>query len=379
MTGREDGPNGPGPAGAPEADRRPSRLSALRDGLGKAGLDGVLLSHLPNIRYLTGFSGSSALLLVGRGGSATLFTDFRYEEQADAQLPPDVVPRIVRDGLLAQVADHLAAASAPRRLGFEAAHLTVRDRRELGERCGNVLWEEVPSLVEAARAVKDDGEIRRIRRAARMAERALGAALEGVEEEMTEREVAAEVEYALRRAGSDGAAFPPIVASGPRSSLPHAEPAGRRLREGDLVLIDLGGVAEGYRSDLTRTVVLGAARPWQRDLHAAVAEAQERAIRRLAPGAAGPEVDAAAREALDAHGLADRFGHGTGHGLGLEVHEAPRLSRRSEDVLRAGHVVTVEPGVYLPGRGGVRIEDDVVVTSGGPRPLTGLRKDLVEL
>lgn len=365
-------------APVPSADHS-ARLGAVREGLTEARLDALLLVHPPNLRYLTGFTGSNGVLVVFREEGCLLTTDFRYEEQADQQVPPQVTVRVARDGLLPEVAAGLSARPTPLRVGFEGQRLTVRDRRELGELCGGVLWEEAPPLVERLRERKDMAELAHLERAAGIAEATFERLRSVVREGMTEGETAAELDYALRTAGSGPTPFPCIVASGPRSSLPHAEPSERRLREGDLVLFDFGATAAGYCSDITRTVVLGEAEPWQRDLHDAVMEAQRAAVAMLRADVPAREVDGAARRALEGRGLGDRFGHSTGHGLGLEVHEGPRLSRRSEDVLRAGHVVTVEPGVYLRGRGGIRLEDDFVVAAGEPRPLTRVPAELVEL
>lgn len=364
-------------APVPSADHS-GRLSALREGLTEARLDAFLLVHPPNLRYLTGFTGSNGVLVVFREEGCLLTTDFRYEEQAEQQVPPQVAVGVARDGLLPEVAAGLSVPPTPLRVGFEGQRLTVRDRRELGELCGGVLWEEAPPLVERLRERKDAVELGHLERAAGIAEATFDRLRSAVREGMTEVEVAAELEYALRTAGSGPPPFSCIVASGPRSSLPHAEPTDRRLREGDLVLFDFGATAGGYCSDITRTVVLGRAETWQRELHEAVREARQAAVASLRAGVPARDVDGAARRALEARGLADRFGHSAGHGLGLEVHEGPRLSRRSEDVLRAGHVVTVEPGVYLPGRGGIRLEDDFVVTAGEPRPLTRFPTELVE-
>lgn len=366
-----------GEAGA-DPDPRARRTAELWRRIAGAGLDGLLVGHLPNVRYLTGFSGSSALLLVLDRERLHLLTDFRYEEQAAEECLPRVSLRIAQDGLFRELGS-LLERDLPRRLGFEADHLTVRDRRELGERCGGVTWEAAPPLVEALRARKDETELALIRTAIEIAERALEETLEVVREGVAEFEIAAELEYRLRRAGSGPLPFVPIVATGPRSALPHAEPGQRHVAEGDLLLFDFGASREGYCCDLTRTFVAGAAAPWQREIHDAVRKAQEAAIAALEVGRGGAEVDRAARRCLEARGWAERFGHSTGHGIGLEVHEGPRLARRSEDVLEAGNVVTVEPGVYLSGRGGVRVEDDVAVDDDGARSLTRFSRDLQEL
>ncbi|MFQ5678679.1 MAG: M24 family metallopeptidase [Gemmatimonadota bacterium] len=366
-------------AGRRDRDPESRRLAALHERLAEAGLDGLLIGHLPNVRYLTGFTGSSGLLLVLREDDSMLVTDFRYEDQATEQLPTGVRPRIARDGLFPELGEALEARGAPRRLGFEAEHLTVRDRREIGERCGRVAWEDAPPFVEEMRRRKDATELEKIEKAARIGEAALKEVLDGVVAGLAEREVAAELVYRLRRRGSGPLPFEPIVAAGPRSALPHAEPGERRIEPGDLLLLDFGASVHGYCCDITRTVVVGRPEAWQRELHAAVREAQEAAIAAVQVGQSTRRVDRAAREVLEKRGWADRFGHGTGHGIGLEVHERPRLSRSSEESLEEGNVVTVEPGVYLSGRGGVRIEDDVVACEGGPRALTRFPRALLEL
>jgi Xaa-Pro aminopeptidase len=354
------------------------RMRRLRDGLCEARLDGLLVSHLPNVRYLTGFTGSSGLLLV-EPGLATLFTDFRYETQADAEVDSGVRVSIARDGLVDSLAARLAEEAPGRRMGFEPAALSVRDHGEVEERCDTVVWDPAAPLVEELRAVKGPDEVTRIEEAVRIAERALADTLGTVRAGMMERELAAELEHRLRRAGSGPLPFEPIVASGRRSALPHARPGDARLEEGDLLLLDFGATSGGYCSDITRAFVLGSPAPWQVELHGAVLDACLLAVGAVASGAAAREVDAAAREHLGRLGLADRFGHSTGHGIGLEVHESPRIHARVDEALRAGNVVTIEPGVYLPGRGGIRIEQDVLVEADGGRVLTTASTDLLEL
>ncbi|MDT8436046.1 MAG: Xaa-Pro peptidase family protein [Gemmatimonadota bacterium] len=356
----------------------PGRRRRLRERLREARLDGLLVSRAADIRYLSGFAGSSGLLLV-EPGLATLITDFRYEEQARDEAAPDVRLEISSDGLFDAVGARLAEESPGRRIGFQAGALTVQDRQELEERAATVLWEPAGPLVEEQRAVKDPNEIGHIAEAAGLAERALAATLPLVREGMTERDLAAELEYRLRREGSGPLPFDPIVAAGARSALPHARPGGNRLRENDLLLLDFGAARSGYCCDLTRVFVLGAAAEWQQRTHAAVREACERAIAAAGPGVAARDVDAAAREHLSSLGLGERFGHGTGHGIGLEVHEEPRIHRRATGTLAPGNVVTIEPGVYLPGRGGIRLEQDVVIERGGVRVLTGSSIELMEL
>lgn len=354
------------------------RLRALHGSLAESELDALLIGHPPRVRYSCGFSGSSGLLVLLADGGGWLATDFRYEEQAAESLPPELSLEIARDGLWKLVGKRLADRGRAT-IGFESDWLTVGDLETLQEAAPQARWEAAPSWIDDLRAVKGPEELARLDLAARRAESALDRVLASVEEGRTEAELAAELEYELRRAGSGRLPFDVIVASGPRSSLPHAEPGERRLEEGDLLLLDFGAAADGYCSDVTRTVVLGAASDWQREVHAAVLEAQRAAIAAIRPDRAAKDVDRVAREALEAHGLAERFGHSTGHGIGLEVHEAPRLARTSDDRLAAGHVVTVEPGVYLPGRGGVRVEDDVVVEEEGARTITAYPRALREL
>lgn len=365
-------------AGAAERPAPALRLERLGGLLADARLDALLVCHLPNVRYLSGFSGSAGYLLAG-GGEAVLVVDGRYEEQAAAEVHhPEVEVVVARDGLLTAVAG-IVSERAPLSVGLEAEHLTLRRRDRLAEQSGEVRWDETVELVEGLRARKDEREVDRIARAARIASETWAEFLASVEEGRTERELAGELEYRLRRAGSEDRPFASIVATGARSALPHARPADRPVREGDLLLADFGATVEGYVSDLTRCAVLGAAAPWQREAHAAVEEARRAAVEAVGPGVAAAEVDRVVRDRLDAAGHLEAFGHSSGHGIGLEVHEGPALSRRSEEILRAGNVVTIEPGVYLRGRGGIRLEDDVLVDEDGARVLTTADRVLREL
>lgn len=342
------------------------------------GLDAFLSVHPANVRYLTGFTGSSGFLLVGPE-VAGLITDFRYREQAAEEVPDDVPVWIHEEGWREEVADRTAEVSGRGEVGFESDRLTVRDRDELAEAAPDVRWRGVTGLVEELRARKSRDEVDRIRRAARLGDRVLESFLGTVEEGATEAELAAELDYRLRLAGSEGVAFDTIVAAGPRSALPHARPSDRPLAEGDLLLVDFGARTGGYCSDMTRVFCLGTPAEWQRSLHRSVLGAREAALEVIEPGVEASEVDAAARRALERDGLEEHFGHSTGHGIGLEVHEGPSLSGRSEDRLRRGHVVTVEPAAYLEGRGGVRIEDDVAVGADGPELLTRFPRQLRDL
>lgn len=358
-------------------DRRPERQAALRGALEAEGVEALLVTHLPNIRYLTGFTGSAALLVVGMDRT-TLVTDFRYAVQAPAEAGTTAEVEADQKSVWDRLGKVLGARP-PGGLGVEAHDLTLRDVERLGELTRSRL---VPTtdLVERLRAVKSPEEVAAIRAAAALAQEALAEVLPAVRVGQTEREIAAELERALRRRGSEWHPFPTIVASGPRSALPHARTSEREVRRGDWLLLDFGAQVDGYCADLTRTVVVGArADERQRTVHELVRTAQARALEHLRAGMTGREADALAREVIAARGFGEAFGHSLGHGLGLEVHEAPRLSPTAEAVLPAHAVVTVEPGVYLPGWGGVRLEDDVHLGPEGPERLSDGRTELVEL
>jgi Xaa-Pro aminopeptidase len=359
-------------------DARGLRLRHVRDRLHESRLDSLLVSHLPSIRWLTGFTGSSAFLLV-EPASATLITDFRYRTQASEEVSDGISISITQSDLFAEVGRCLREGASGPRAGFEDHSLTVRDRRALGECCGAVMWEPAGPLVDELRSRKASEEIDAITGAVRLAEDVLRDLLGIVRDGMSETELAAELVYRLQLAGSEALPFDPIVASGPRSALPHARPGERTLREGDLLLIDFGARVEGYCSDMTRMFVLGAPEDWQREVHAVVAAAVERAVLATEAGVPARDVDRAARDVIVEAGFGEFFGHGTGHGVGLEVHESPSVNARSRDTLEVGSVVTIEPAVYLPGRGGVRLEEVVVAGEGGRTVLTRFPLELREL
>jgi Xaa-Pro aminopeptidase len=360
-----------------QVDRRPERQGALRAQLEADGLDGLLVTHLPNIRYLTGFTGSAALLLVRRDASI-LISDFRYAAQAPAEVGAAGTVEIDQRSVWDRLGRVLSAAPI-QTLGIEAHALSVRD----AERVSSLTQARVvptAELIEQQRAVKSPEEVRAIRAAAELAQDSLAEVLPDVRAGQTEVEVGSALEATLRRKGSEWHPFPTIVASGPRSALPHARSSSRALSRGDLLLIDFGAQVDGYCADLTRTFVVGAAADErQRMVHDLVQSAQRRAIERLCPGMPAREGDALARELIAARGFGDAFGHSLGHGLGLEVHEAPRLAAHSDVPLPAHAVVTVEPGVYFPGWGGVRLEDDVYLAPGGAERLSDGRTELLEL
>lgn len=355
-----------------------ARLTALRGDIAGARLSGLLVTGMSSVRYLTGFTGSAGYLLV-EPRETTLFTDFRYREQAGVELSEDVVLHVVSDGTWSALSDHLGASSPGRRIGFESGRMTVAEHERLAAACDSVIWEPTEGLVEARRAVKEPAEVEAIAAAVDLADLVLEAFLDEIRPGTTEAQLAARLEYRLREAGSGPLPFVPIVAFGERSALPHATPSDRPLAAGDLVLLDFGARVDGYCSDMTRVFTMGAASAWQRDLHGAVRAAVDAAVGATRAGAGCADVDAAARDSLDAAGLAEKFGHSTGHGLGLDVHEAPRLHRHETAELEAGNVVTIEPGVYLPGQGGIRIEQVVVVDLDGGRVLTRSSPELIEL
>ena len=360
------------------SDPRQRRLAALVDGLTAAHVDGLLVTSLPNIRYLTGFSGSSALLFV-TPRDVILITDFRYQTQIAEEVGGfariTIEPQSLWTGLWQQLGQ-LAYLDVA---GFESAHVLHRDFQRLLEAGGRWQWRPTVDLVETLRERKDAGELALIEAANGIATRALARTLPQVHADMTELEVAGVLEKALRDEGSEGFPFASIVASGPRSALPHARSSSRRIESGDFLLLDFGAETKGYCADVTRTCVVGVAQPEQREVYDVVRVANENAANRVRAGMTGRDADAIARDYIEQRGYGDLFGHSLGHGLGLEVHEAPRLARTADGALAEGAVVTIEPGIYRPGWGGVRIEDDVFLGPTGPRILTTFTRELIEL
>jgi Xaa-Pro aminopeptidase len=350
------------------------RAEALIAQLAERELDALLVTNLVNVRWLTGFSGSNAVALAGPG-VRRFVTDFRYLSQAAEQVGESWEREIATD-LLGRVAEGIDSET-PLRLGFDDEDLSVKRHATLaGALPGSVQLVAAGGIVEQLRAVKDAAEIAKIRGAARLADAALEEVLEAGLVGRTEREIAMEIEFAMRRRGADASAFSPIVAAGPHGALPHAVPREVPIPAGTLVVIDWGAQLDGYASDCTRTFATGELDPRDRAVYDVVLHAQEEALAAVRPGPTGREVDAVARAIIDDAGHAEHFGHGLGHGVGLEVHEAPRLSKQGTDVLAAGNIVTVEPGVYVPGAIGVRIEDLVAITPEGHEVLSGLPKEL---
>jgi Xaa-Pro aminopeptidase len=345
---------------------RADRLAAL---VAERELDRFLVSDLVNVRYLTGFGGTNGACICG-GDVRVFLTDFRYTERAEAEVEGwEIVT--VKDDWLGGIAERLTGKT-----GFEDHHMSVRTKGKLEEKLADgVSLEGAGGTVEKLRRVKDEAELAAIATAAELADEAwlwaLGRGLAG----RTELDVARGVEAWMREHGAEPS-FPTIVAAGPNGALPHAEPGEREIGRGELVVFDMGAKLDGYCSDGTRTFATGEPGEHAREVYETVREAQAAALAAVVAGARAEDVDTVAREPISAAGHGERFGHGLGHGVGLEVHEEPRVSPRSEDVLAAGEVVTIEPGIYLPGELGVRIEDLVVVSKDGHRNLSGLSKDL---
>jgi len=363
-----------------------TRLPRLRAALGDAEVDALIVTTLANVRYLTGFSGSAAVVVVTES-AVMLTTDGRYRTQSAEQLAAVGVDAMVsieigdaqtqRDAVRALVTGATAS-----RIGLEADSVTWSSQRrwaELMEEAGSLV--PTTGVVEALREVKDPGEIARMGRAAAIADAALAEVLplfaDAGNRTLTELEFALALDTAMRRGGAEDRAFDTIVAAGPNSAKPHHQPTERPIRPGDPVVVDFGAIFEGYRSDMTRTFCIGGPPAGElARVFAVVADSQAKGVAAVAPGMAARDVDQVCRDVIAAAGWAERFEHGTGHGVGLDIHEAPTVSPQGTAILAAGVVVTVEPGVYLPGIGGVRIEDTLVVTEDGSRPLTTFTKDV---
>jgi len=356
-----------------------ARQKKLREHLAAIPFDALLISHLPNIRYLCGFTGSAGFLLVHETGSV-FFTDVRYDTQSRDEVKGAKVI-IARKAVPERLAEWVRVRRKKSRkwtIGIEAEHLTVADKKRFKDLFpSHVGLRSTSTLVERARMVKDDDELSLIRAAVQLGARLFDRALEVLKPGVKEVDVAAAMEYMARRAGAEEMSFPTIIASGARSALPHGRASDRVIAPDGFVVCDFGVILAGYCSDQTRTVWVGAAYKEARQAYDAVREAQAAAIAVVRPGASVGEVDAAARKVLRKAGLGRFFTHSTGHGVGLEIHEAPRVAAGKTEVLRPGMVITIEPGVYFPGKWGVRIEDMVAVTESGCEVLTPTSKDFV--
>lgn len=353
------------------------RIARARSALADAGVEALLVTNLTNVRYLCGFSGTNGQLLV-TATDATFFTDPRYRARA-GDLVQGAGVEVYESNLHESLGPRLASSGLGK-VGIEAATMTVATRDHLASKLDGVELTATKNVVEQLRRRKDAEELSLLREAVRIGDEAFTWVLERLGPGRTEREVALELEVEMRRRGADAAAFEPIVGSGPLSAHIHHTPSDRELAAGDLVLLDFGARWQGYCSDLTRTVVLGSASDHHKDVYAVVLAAQAAGVDAVAPDRSGVECDAAARRVIDEAGYGETFGHGLGHGVGLDIHEAPRLHKTSEDTLVAADVVTIEPGIYETGSGGIRIEDCVLVTEDGSEVLGKAPKDtLIEL
>lgn len=346
------------------------RADRLRARLDQAECQALLVTNITNIRYLTGFTGSAALLLV-HPDELVLVSDGRYREQLAMELDAAGVEARVEISSNGQQELMTASAEGLAALGLEASSVTWAQQRTYAN-----AWfpdtDLVPTidLVEGLRQVKDEGEISRMEAAAAVADAALAAVRPSLNDEPTEEQFGLALDSKIRELGASGVAFETIVAAGANAARPHARPTSKTIVAGDLVVIDFGAMIDGYRSDMTRTIIVGVPDSVQARMLDTVLAAQARGVQAIGPGVEAKAIDAACRSYIDDEGWAEAFIHGTGHGVGLDIHEAPRVSKESDATLEAGHVVTVEPGIYLPEHGGVRIEDTVLVTSDGCRALT---------
>ena len=356
-----------------------ARQDKLREQVATTRFDGLLVKHLPNIRYLCGFTGSAGMLLVEESASV-FFTDVRYDTQAHEEVKGAkvVVARKAVLPALGEFLSHRRRRSRGWTIGIEAEHFTIADKKRLNkETPPGIRLTDAPAMVERFRMIKDGDELNKIRAAVALGARIYDRAVEVLRPGTREVEVAAEMELAARKGGAEQMSFPTIIASGQRSALPHGRASSARIASGAFVVCDFGVILSGYCSDQTRTVWVGGLTEEARRTYDAVREAQQAAIEAVRPGIAAGEVDAAARKVLRKAGLGRYFTHSTGHGVGLEIHESPRVADGQRELLQPGMVITIEPGAYFPGKWGVRIEDMVAVTAGGCEVLTPTNKNLL--
>jgi len=352
------------------------RLGKLREAMGSVGIEVLLVTGISNLRYISGFTGSTGIGLVTEH-DALFFADPRYTAQAAMECPDfEITP--VLNGFVAALSS-VIRDKGWHAVAFERHHVRFATYEELRDSMPGVRLVPTSNLIEDLRAVKDEHEVAAIRRAAEAADAAFSHALKVLRPGMTERELALEIEWHMRKLGAAREGFPSIVASGPRTALPHASPTDKPIQKGEFVTMDFGAYMDGYNSDITRTVCLGTADAKQREVYDVVRRAQQLGVEAIRPGVKGQDVDRAAREFIANHGFGPNFGHGLGHGIGLEVHDVGALNKTSNLELKAGMVFTVEPGVYIEDWGGVRIEDDVLVTESGAERLTHSTRDLLEL
>jgi Xaa-Pro aminopeptidase len=355
-----------------------TRREKVRKAMRKLGVEALLVTDFKNVTYLTGFTGEDSLLLIREKGE-TLLTDGRFTTQLTQECPDlDLLVRKPGISILQAIIRALKTAEISR-LAIESESMTVGMEDKISDKLPNLAIMPTTGLVEKLRLVKDREEIELIRLAIRQAEKAFGVIRASLKPEMTEKQICDELEHQFRLFGAKSASFPSIVALGSRAALPHATPGNDRLSDSEFLLIDWGACEGLYHSDLTRTLVAGRIPPKFARVYKTVLDAQRKAIEAIRPGVISQDVDDAARSVIAKAGYGRRFTHGLGHGLGLQVHEGPRLAAKNQTVLKPGMVVTVEPGIYIPGWGGVRIEDDVLVTRSGHEVLTHVPKELDEM
>lgn len=350
------------------------RLLKLRQKLQEHGIEALLISHPVNRRYLTGFTGSAGVVLI-TATEQLLLTDFRYVIQVQEQAPHMTL--VQHQGAIYHTVGEQCRKLGIKALSFEQDHLTFAEFLQLKEAVGDIKLQPTSGIVKELRMVKDADELAVMREAARIADQAFSKILSDIKPGVRENEISFKLEFYMRELGATSSSFDMIVASGKRSALPHGVASDKVLELGDLVTLDFGALYQGYASDITRTVMLGRPSEKQKEIYDIVLEACNRTIAALRPGMTGKEADAVARDYISAHGYGEFFGHSTGHGLGMEVHELPMLSSRGDMVLQPNMVVTVEPGIYLPEMGGVRIEDDVVITETGCEALNQSSKEWI--
>ncbi len=353
------------------------RINELRKKLRESNLDGMIVNHGDYVRYLTGYTGSAGLLVIGPT-QADFFTDFRYVDQSKEQVKGARV-NIAKGDLIDSLKDFTKLAQKNHRYGIDTGHLTLAQHNKLQEVWGHVLLPKADEFLAELGWVKDSEEIGLIKKAVAISDTAFERILNLVAPGVRESELAAELEYQMMMLGSEKPAFETIVASGYRSAMPHGVASTKKLAKGDFVTFDFGATVGGYVSDITRTVVVGKASQRQKKIYKIVLKAQMAGVKKVKAGVKGKAVDEACRNIITKAGYGKEFGHGTGHGIGYYVHVGPRLSPLSPDVLKPGNVVTVEPGIYISGWGGVRIEDDVWVTKNGGKVLNKAPKELLEL
>ena len=354
-----------------------NRIKRIKEILESEKLDLLLVTFLPNVRYLSGYTGTNGLVLISPNGSIFL-TDFRYKEQSREQVK--YLKTVIAERDLIQTLPTLSLFKPKRlKLGFESNHLSCGTYRNLKALLPDCLLVPTENLIESVSVKKDQIEIDKIRKAVKITDQVFFEILDFIKPKVKEQDIAAEIEYRFKRYGSTTPLYETIVASGKRSALPHGRASGKKIEKGDLVTLDMGAVYEGYTADLTRTVVVGKANKRQKNLYNIVLKAQREALGRIKPKMRACDLDKVARGVIKRAGYGKYFGHGLGHGIGLVIHDNPAINARNEQLLQPGMIITIEPGIYIPNWGGVRIEDDVLVTKKGCEILTKAEKNLIEL